>query len=73
MSDALLARLLARANEAEYIYTHDWRPGDLLIWDNTGTMHRVVPFDLNCGRELHRITLSGEEPVRAASDALVSA
>jgi alpha-ketoglutarate-dependent taurine dioxygenase len=64
-SDALLARLLARAEQPEYIYHHDWRVGDLLIWDNTGTMHRVVPFDLNCGRELHRVTLLGEEPVTA--------
>jgi alpha-ketoglutarate-dependent taurine dioxygenase len=72
-SDALLARLLAKANEPQYIYTHDWRLGDLLIWDNTGTMHRVVPFDLNCGRELHRVTLLGEEPVRATSGALAPA
>jgi len=61
--DALLARLLARAEQPQYIYHHDWRVGDLLIWDNTGTMHRVVPFDLECGRELHRVTLVGEEPI----------
>lgn len=64
-SDALLARLLARAEQPQYIYRHDWHVGDLLIWDNTGTMHRVVPFDLNCGRELHRVTLVGEEPITA--------
>jgi len=62
-SDALLAKLLATADEPQYIYSHDWRMGDLLIWDNTGTMHRVVPFDLNCGRELQRVTLLGEEQV----------
>ena len=71
-SDALLARLLAKADEPQYIYTHDWRIGDLLIWDNTGTMHRVVPFDLTCGRELQRVTLVGEEPIRAASVAVVA-
>ena len=37
----------------------------MLIWDNTGTMHRVVPFDNDCGRELHRITLVGEESICA--------
>ena len=64
-SKALLDRLLAWAEQPVYIYSHDWRVGDLLIWDNTGTMHRVVPFDLACGRELHRVTLLGEEKVTA--------
>lgn len=64
-SDELLARLLGKAEEPQYVYTHDWKIGDLLIWDNTGTMHRVVPFDLNCGRELQRVTLLGEESIQA--------
>ena len=64
-SDVLLARLLRMADEPRYIYTHDWQVGDMLIWDNTGTMHRVVPFDNDCGRELHRTTLVGEEPIAA--------
>jgi alpha-ketoglutarate-dependent taurine dioxygenase len=64
-SDALLDRLLTMADDPQYIYTHDWQVGDMLIWDNTGTMHRVVPFDLGCGRELHRVTLVGEEPIAA--------
>lgn len=64
-SDALIARLLGLADRPEYIYRHDWRVGDVLIWDNTGTMHRVVPFDLDCGRELHRVKLAGEEPITA--------
>jgi len=41
--------------------------GGLLIWDNTGTMHRVLAFDEGGGRELHRFTLNGEEPVSAAA------
>ena len=69
-SDALLARLLKMADEPQYIYTHDWQVGDMLIWDNTGTMHRVVPFDLKCGRELHRVTLVGEEPITAPGKVL---
>ena len=64
-SDALVARLLGLADRPQYIYSHDWQVGDVLIWDNTGTMHRVVPFDLDCGRELHRVKLAGEEPIRA--------
>lgn len=69
-SDALLARLLKMADEPQYIYRHDWQVGDMLIWDNTGTMHRVVPFDLKCGRELHRVTLVGEEPITAPGKVL---
>jgi alpha-ketoglutarate-dependent taurine dioxygenase len=41
--------------------------GDLLMWDNTGTMHRVLDYDRECGRRLHRVTLLGEEPVAAAA------
>ncbi len=68
-SDALIRRLLTLADRPEYIYRHEWQVGDILIWDNTGTMHRVVPFDLNCGRELQRVKLAGEEPIRAPGKA----
>jgi len=64
-SDALVRRILNLAERPEYLYRHDWQVGDVLIWDNTGTMHRVVPFDLDCGRELHRVKLAGEEPIMA--------
>lgn len=65
-SRALLDSLIAHATQEQYVYRHEWRMGDLLIWDNTGTMHRVRPYDANCGRELHRFTLNGEESVTAA-------
>ena len=63
-SHDLLQRLLAWATKPEYVYRHEWRMGDLLIWDNSGTMHRAKPYDMNCGRRLHRFTLDGEEPIR---------
>jgi alpha-ketoglutarate-dependent taurine dioxygenase len=62
-SDAVLHRLLAMAEDKQYEYTHDWQLGDMLVWDNTGTMHRVVPFDQDCGRELNRVALLGEEQI----------
>ena len=68
--DALIRRLLDLAERPEYRYRHDWQVGDVLIWDNTGTMHRVIPFDLDCGRELHRVKLAGEEPIRAPGQVL---
>lgn len=64
-SDALVHRLMDLSKRPEYIYRHEWQVGDILIWDNTGTVHRVVPFDLDCGRELQRVKLAGEEPITA--------
>ncbi|MCK9563796.1 MAG: TauD/TfdA family dioxygenase [Bacteroidales bacterium] len=58
---ALLKRLMEWATQPQYVYTHEWRMGDLLMWDNTGTMHRVLPYDPDSGRCLHRTTLAGEE------------
>jgi alpha-ketoglutarate-dependent taurine dioxygenase len=66
-SHDLLQRLMAHATQPHNVYRHSWQMGDLLIWDNTGTMHRVLPFDEVSGRELHRFTLNGEEPVGAAA------
>jgi alpha-ketoglutarate-dependent taurine dioxygenase len=66
-SDALIERLMKWSEQPQYTYRHDWRMGDLVIWDNTGTMHRVVPFDKASGRRLHRVTLEGEEPIVAAA------
>ena len=56
----------AKATQERYVYRHEWRMGDLLMWDNTGSMHRVRPYEASCGRELHRFTLNGEEPITAA-------
>ena len=62
-SHDLLQRLMAHATQDKYVYRHKWRMGDVLVWDNTGTMHRVLPFDDESGRRMHRYTLNGEEPV----------
>jgi alpha-ketoglutarate-dependent taurine dioxygenase len=70
-SDALLDRLMAWASRPEYVYVHEWRMGDLVMWDNTGTMHRVRDYDKTAGRLLHRTTLLGEEPVDPAKAELV--
>jgi alpha-ketoglutarate-dependent taurine dioxygenase len=64
--DALIARLIAHAEQPQFMYSHKWSMGDVVMWDNTGTMHRVTPFDVNSGRYLHRVTLKGQEPLVAA-------
>ncbi|GAB1811809.1 TauD/TfdA dioxygenase family protein [Mycobacterium sp. MUNTM1] len=63
-SRALLARLRDWATQPQYVYQHQWQPGDLLIWDNTGTMHRVLPYSIDSGRLMHRTILAGEEPLQ---------
>ncbi len=63
----LLLRLRAHMSQPDYVYRHEWRENDLLIWNNTGTMHRARPFDPGCGRLMHRFTIEGEEPIRPVS------
>jgi len=53
-----LRELLDFATEREFIYSHRWREGDLVIWDNRCTMHRARPFDESHPRNLTRITTS---------------
>ncbi|MCT2399932.1 TauD/TfdA dioxygenase family protein [Novosphingobium mangrovi (ex Huang et al. 2023)] len=60
-SDALLAELLDWVTQPQFTYWHQWKPGDLLIWDNTGVLHRARPYPLDSGRVMHRTTLLGEE------------
>jgi alpha-ketoglutarate-dependent taurine dioxygenase len=65
--ERLLAELMDWATQPAYVYRHSWKLGDTVMWDNTGTMHRVTAFDETCGRRLHRTTLLGEEPLAAAA------
>jgi alpha-ketoglutarate-dependent taurine dioxygenase len=61
-SDALLDELLSWSTQPRFIYRHEWTPGDTLVWDNTGVLHRAEPYPLDSGRTMHRSTLLGEEP-----------
>jgi alpha-ketoglutarate-dependent taurine dioxygenase len=61
---ALLADLLERATTPDRVYRHEWALGDLVIWDNTGVMHRALPYAATSAREMHRTTMSGDEPIR---------
>lgn len=60
---ALLCRLTDWATQPHYVYSHDWKVGDLLMWDNTTTLHRAQPYPLGCGRASTRVALAGDEPV----------
>jgi alpha-ketoglutarate-dependent taurine dioxygenase len=61
---ALLDGLLTHATAPKRVYRHEWSVGDMVIWDNTGVMHRACPYDPASSRELHRTTMSGDEPIR---------
>lgn len=59
---ALLTRLREWATRPEFVYRHEWKLGDLVIWDNTGTMHRALPYPLDSGRLMYRTQIAGDEP-----------
>ncbi len=52
----LLADLNAHATQPRFVYSHAWRIGDLVIWDNRCTMHRGRPHDETQPRDLRRAT-----------------
>lgn len=61
-SAQILVGLREWATAEAFSYSHAWQTGDLVIWDNTGTMHRAEAYDPACGRMMHRTKLQGEEP-----------
>jgi len=62
----LLTELTEFAGRDEFVYRHRWTQGDVVMWDNRCTMHRVTPYDLNLRRVMHRNTVVGDGPVAAA-------
>ena len=52
----LLADLNEHATQRQFVYSHKWRVGDLVIWDNRDTMHRGRPHDESQPRDLRRAT-----------------
>ncbi len=67
---SLVDELTAWATQERFLCQHLWRAGDVLMWDNRWTMHRVTPFDLACHRRVMRgATLVGTEPVESLSNA----
>lgn len=56
---ALVEELVKHATERQFVYTHRWRVGDLVMWDNRCTMHRGTEFeDTRWRRDLQRATTS---------------
>jgi taurine dioxygenase len=62
-STSLLEELTEHATHDRYVYCHPWQKGDIVIWDNRQSMHRVLHnYDLSEKRLMHRIVLEGSEP-----------
>lgn len=59
-SEQLLDRLWAHATRPEFVWTHRWKVGDLVLWDNRCTMHRRDAFDDASRRIMHRTQVRGE-------------
>ncbi len=61
----LLLDLTEHATQREFVYTHRWTVGDLVMWDNRCTMHRAREYDETQVREMHRTTVSDGVPTVA--------
>ena len=54
----MLAQLLDEATRREFVYTHKWRTGDAVMWDNRAMLHRGRPWDYGKERSMVRTTIS---------------
>jgi taurine dioxygenase len=59
----LLAELLEHATAERFQYRHQWRPGDLVMWDNRCLLHKANgDYDMDQTRYLYRVMLQGDVP-----------
>ena len=57
---AFLKELLDHVTQRQFCYRHEWREGDLIIWDNRCVLHRATPYDTTRYKRLmQRTTVSG--------------
>jgi alpha-ketoglutarate-dependent 2,4-dichlorophenoxyacetate dioxygenase len=62
---SFLRDLVEHATQRRFVYAHQWRVGDLVMWDNRQTMHRARPFPAHEPRDMRRTTLMGDAPTVA--------
>ena len=62
---ALLRDLIEHATQRQFVYAHEWRQWDLVMWDNRATMHRARPFDPKEIRDMHRTTVACDRSTMA--------
>lgn len=63
-SDALLDELADEARKPQHHFGHAWNKGDIVIWDNRATMHRVmIDYPVGETRIMQRVLIKGEPPI----------
>ena len=62
-SEALLDALWEHATQPRFALCHEWRAGDVLMWNNLAVLHRRDPFDANSRRIMHRTQIKGHERI----------
>jgi alpha-ketoglutarate-dependent taurine dioxygenase len=60
---AILRRLEDWATQPQYVYSHEWVLGDLVMFNNSGSLHRAVEYPLDSGRLMNRTSLRGVEAI----------
>ena len=66
---AFLRDLIEHATQRQFVYSHKWAVGDLVMWDNRQTMHRGRPFPAEEARDVRRTTIAGDAPTVAQAAA----
>jgi taurine dioxygenase len=62
-SEALLDALWVHATQPRFAMCHQWKVGDLLMWNNLSVLHRRDRFDPNSRRLMHRTQIKGNERI----------
>ena len=62
-SEALLNALWAHATQPRFTLCHQWKVGDLLMWNNLSVLHRRDPFNPETRRVMHRSQIKGDERI----------
>jgi len=66
-SEALLTRLREFATSSRFVYWHEWKPDDLIIWNNYRALHSAAGHKNRYVRTMNRTTLTGEISGRRAA------
>jgi taurine dioxygenase len=66
-STELIDRLITHATQPRFVYSHRWRKGDLVMWDNRAVLHTASLFDhTRYQRLMYRTTIAGNAPALSA-------
>jgi taurine dioxygenase len=60
-ADGLLHQLVAHIRKPEFHYFHDWKEGDMVLWDNWRAMHSTTGTRPGVRRLIHRTTIEGDQ------------